>query len=82
MTATDLDISEQVERGRTGPSLVRAAVDASVVIMGRHAFRRDHVALPRPLRYVLDHAAWPVIVVPPTATASDEAAVAASEAAG
>ncbi|MEL6893936.1 MAG: universal stress protein [Actinomycetota bacterium] len=65
MTSTPIDISQRVERGAPGPGLVRAAVDAAIVVMGRHGFRRDHVALHKPLRHVLDHAEWPVVVVPP-----------------
>lgn len=68
-TSSTIDISQLVIEGAPGPGLVNAAVDAAAVVIGRHGFRRDHRALPRPLRYVLDHAAWPVIVVPPNVEA-------------
>lgn len=64
-TGADVEVSVSVEPGRTGPRLVEAGEEASLLVIGRGEppFVRNHAIAPY-LRHAISHAPCPIVVVP------------------
>lgn len=65
-TERDLRITWSSRSGASGPRLIEASIDASLIVVGRSTLPAlDHL-IPKDLRHVIIHAPCPVVVIPPT----------------
>ncbi len=66
-TERDLRITWSSKTGASGPRLIEASVNATLLVVGRNTLPAlDHV-IPKALRHVIVHAPCPVVIIPPVA---------------